>query len=171
VNEVIRAYHDAGVRHIVALRGDPSAGRRKIRAHPGGYQNGAIWWPHQARQRCRSVGVPSGKHPDSPRSMPISTCSSKVDAGAARAITQFFFGERSYFRYLDRVRARGITGRSPRILPVRISSRPRASRSARRLGAGRLAQRFDGLDDDPADAQADRAAIAANRCSTWSIAA
>ena len=89
----------------------------------------------------------------------------KVDAGATRAITQFFFENDLYFRYLDRVRARGITVPvTPGILPVQNFKQ--AKNFAQRTGAsvpGWLAARFDGLDDDPATRKLIAAAIAAEQ--------
>ena len=90
---------------------------------------------------------------------------SKVDAGASRAITQFFFDNADYLRYVDRVRARGIgVPIVPGILPIQ-NFRQTASFAAR-TGASvpeRLRRRFDGLDDDPAARQLVAAAVAAEQ--------
>ena len=89
----------------------------------------------------------------------------KVDAGATRAITQFFFENDLYFRYLDRVRARGIAVPvTPGILPVQNFKQ--AKSFAQRAGASVpdwLAARFEGLDDDPATRKLIAAAIAAEQ--------
>jgi methylenetetrahydrofolate reductase (NADPH) len=89
----------------------------------------------------------------------------KVDAGASRAITQFFFENDLYFRYLDRVRARGINVPVvPGILPVQNFKQTRGF--AARCGAsipGWLANRFERLDDDPATRKLIAAAVAAEQ--------
>ena len=123
VDEVIRAYQDAGVRHIVALRGDPSGGIGVPYApHPGGYENGADLVAGIKRISDMEVSVSAypEKHPDSATvEADIDMLKAKVDAGASRAMTQFFFENDLYFRYLDRVRARGISiPIVPGILPV-----------------------------------------------------
>src|ERR1043165_1197779 len=123
VDEVIRAYHDAGVRHIVALRGDPVGGvGERYAPHPGGYQNGADLVAGIKRIADAEVSVSAypEKHPDSASvDADIDMLKAKVDACATRAITQFFFENDLYFRYLDRVRARGIdVAVTPGILPV-----------------------------------------------------
>ncbi len=171
VDAIVRNYHDAGVRHIVALRGDSVAGPgTKYAPHPGGYDNlGRSRRRHQAHQfRFRSVGVGLSGTPSRirRRSKPISTCSKrKVDAGATRAMTQFFFENDLYFRYLDRVRARGIDiPIVPGILPVQNFKA--ATNFAARAGASVpawLAERFAGLDDDPATRKLIAAAVAAEQ--------
>jgi methylenetetrahydrofolate reductase (NADPH) len=169
VDDVIRGYHDAGVRHIVALRGDPVGGIGEAYApHPGGYRNGADLVAGIKRIADLQVSVSAypEKHPDS-RSVEadIDMLKAKVDAGAGRAITQFFFENDLYFRYLDRVRAHGITVPvTPGILPVQNFKQ--AKSFAARAGASVpawLAQRFDGLDDDPATRKLIAAAIAAEQ--------
>src|SRR6185295_1486248 len=133
VDDVIRAYTLAGVRHIVA--------EVTVSAYPE-------------------------KHPDSVSvEADIDMLKAKVDAGATRAITQFFFENDLYFRYLERVRARGITVPvTPGILPVQNFKQ--AKGFAERTGASVpdwLAARFDGLDDDPATRKLIAAAIAAEQ--------
>jgi len=169
VNDVIRAYHDAGVRHIVALRGDPAGGAgEKYAPHPNGYLNGAELVAGIKRLTGADVTVSAypEKHPDSASvESDIDMLKAKVDAGAARAITQFFFENDLYFRYLDRVRARGISVPvTPGILPVQNFKQAKAF--AQRTGASVpdwLAARFDGLDDDPATRKLIAAAIAAEQ--------
>src|SRR5271170_4883898 len=123
VDAVIAGYAEAGVRHIVALRGDPLGGvGERYAPHPGGYSNSADLVAGIKRITDIEVSVSAypEKHPDSPSvSADIDMLKAKVDAGAARAITQFFFENSLYFRYLDRVRAAGITiPIVPGILPV-----------------------------------------------------
>src|SRR5262245_26868842 len=123
IDEVIRAYHEAGVRHILALRGEPVGGSdAKYPPHPGGYANGADLVAGIKRIADVEVSVSAypEKHPDSATvESDIDMLAAKVDAGASRAITQFFFENDLYFRYLERVRARGIKiPVVPGILPV-----------------------------------------------------
>ena len=156
IDDVIRGYHDAGVRHIVALRGDPVGGvGERYAPHPGGYENGADLVAGIKRIADVEVSVSAypEKHPDSASvEADIDMLNAKVDAGAARAITQFFFENDLYFRYLDRVRARGSIFPSRRaFFRCRTSSRRRTSPSAPALRCRTGSRRaFDGLDDDPA---------------------
>ena len=169
VDQVVRDYHAAGVRHIVALRGDPAGGLgAAFTPHPGGYRNGADLVAGIKRIADFEVSVSAypEKHPESASvDADIDMLKAKVDAGATRAITQFFFENDLYFRYLDRVRARGINiPIVPGILPVQNFKA--ATTFATRAGAsvpGWLAQRFDGLDDDPATRKLIAAAVAAEQ--------
>ncbi len=123
IDAVIAAYAQAGVRHIVALRGDPLGGvGERYAPHPGGYRNAADLVAGIKRIADIEVSVSAypEKHPDSPSvAADIDMLKAKVDAGATRAMTQFFFENSLYFRYLDRVRAAGIDiPIVPGILPV-----------------------------------------------------
>ena len=154
VDEVVRAYWDIGVRHIVALRGDPPEGAgAAFRPHPGGYQSSADLVAGLKRIGDFEVSVSAypEKHPDSPTvEADIDMLARKVDAGASRAITQFFFDNDAYERYVERVRARGIqVPIVPGILPV--LSFEQVTRFARQCGASvpsGLARRFAGLEHD-----------------------
>jgi methylenetetrahydrofolate reductase (NADPH) len=170
IDEVIRGYHAAGVRHIVALRGDPVGGiDEKYAPHPGGYKNGAdlvAGIKGIASDIDVSVSAYPEKHPDSPTvAADIDMLKAKVDAGASRAMTQFFFENDLYFRYLDRVRAAGINVPIvPGILPVQNFKQTKSF--AARCGASVpdwLAERFDGLDDDAATRKLIAAAVAAEQ--------
>jgi methylenetetrahydrofolate reductase (NADPH) len=112
VDDVIRGYAQAGVRHIVALRGDPAGGMgERYAPHPDGYTNAADLVAGIKRIGDIEVSVSAypEKHPDSTTiEADIDMLKAKVDAGATRAMTQFFFDNDHYFRYLERVRARGI---------------------------------------------------------------
>jgi methylenetetrahydrofolate reductase (NADPH) len=170
IDSIVGTYHAAGVRHIVALRGDSidGAGARYV-PHPGGYANGAeltAGIKKLAPDFEISVSAYPEKHPDS-RSVEadIDMLKAKVEAGASRAITQFFFDNEVYFRYLDRVRARGIDiPIVPGILPVQNF---KAARNfAERAGASVpswIAERFHGLDNDPATRKLIAAAVAAEQ--------
>jgi methylenetetrahydrofolate reductase (NADPH) len=169
VDEVIRGYWDAGVRHIVALRGDPTEGIGvRYAPHPGGYENSAALVAGIRRVGDFEVSVSAypEKHPDSPTlDADIDMLARKVDAGANRAITQFFFENDCYFRYLDLVRARGIDiPIVPGILPVQNFKQTK--NFAERTGTNVpqwLAERFDGLEDDAATRKLIAAAVAAEQ--------
>jgi methylenetetrahydrofolate reductase (NADPH) len=169
VDAVIDAYVQAGVRHIVALRGDPTSGAgERYAPHPGGYRNAADLVAGIKRIADVEVSVSAypEKHPDSvSAAADIDMLKAKVDAGATRAITQFFFENSLYFRYLDRVRASGIhIPIVPGILPVQNFKTMQTF--AARCGASVpawLAERFDGLDDDAATRKLIAAAVAAEQ--------
>ena len=112
MDELIRDYWDLGVRHIVALRGDPPGGvGERYEPTPGGYVNAAdlVAGIKKIAPFEISVGCYPEKHPESPSvEADIDMLKAKIDAGATTAITQFFFDNEVFFRYLDRVRAAGI---------------------------------------------------------------
>ena len=170
IDAVIMGYAQAGVRHIVALRGDPPGGAgARYAPHPGGYDNAAglvAGIKGISGDIEVSVSAYPEKHPDSPSvAADIDMLKAKVDAGASRAITQFFFENDLYFRYLDRVRASGIDiPVVPGILPVQNFNTTK--NFAARCGAtvpDWLAQRFDGLDGDAATRKLIAAAVAAEQ--------
>jgi methylenetetrahydrofolate reductase (NADPH) len=169
VNEVVRSYWDAGVRHIVALRGDPVAGvGAAYEPHPGGYAQACDLVEGIKRIADFEVSVSAypEKHPEAASlDADIDALRRKVDAGATRAITQFFFDNDLYLRYLDRVRARGITiPIVPGILPVQNFKQ--AANFAQRTGASVpdwLAARFAGLDQDVETRKLIAAAVAAEQ--------
>jgi methylenetetrahydrofolate reductase (NADPH) len=151
---IIRDYWAIGVRHIVALRGDPVEGiGAAFVPHPQGYQGSA-----ELCAGIRAIGdfeiavsAYPEKHPDSASiEAEIDLLKRKIDHGATRAITQFFFDNEHYFRYLDRVRKAGIGIEIvPGILPVQNFRQ--AASFAQRCGTdvpAWLAARFEGLDDD-----------------------
>jgi methylenetetrahydrofolate reductase (NADPH) len=155
VNAVVRGYRDAGISRIVALRGDPLEGAGKpFTPHPEGYGNAAdlVAGIRRIGDFDISVAAYPEKHPQSPDwQADIDNLKRKLDAGASRAITQMFFDNTDYFRFLDRVRAAGITAPIvPGIQP--IHSFRQISGFAGRCGASIpawLAGRFEGLEDDP----------------------
>jgi methylenetetrahydrofolate reductase (NADPH) len=169
VNGVIHSYCEAGVRHIVALRGDPIGGLgERYAPHPGGYLNAAdlVGGIKRIADVEVSVSAYPERHPDSPTvEADIDMLKAKVEAGASRAITQFFFENDLYFRYLDRVRARGIdVPIVPGILPVQNFKQTKSF--AARCGTSLpdwLAERFDGLDNDAATRKLIAAAVAAEQ--------
>lgn len=169
VNEVVRSYWDAGVRHIVALRGDPLTGIGTAYApHPGGYdQTCDLVAGIKANGDFEvSVSAYPEKHPEAASlDADIDALQAKVDAGADRAITQFFFDNDLYFRYLDRVRARGINiPVIPGIVPVQNFKQ--TANFASKTGASVpewLAARFDGLEQDVETRKLVAAAVAAEQ--------
>ena len=169
IDSVVRNYCAAGVHHIVALRGDPVGGLGdRYSPHPGGYRHAADLVAGIKRIADVEVSVSAypEKHPDSPTvEADLDMLAAKVDAGASRAITQFFFENDVYFAYLNRVRARGINVPVvPGILPVQNFKQTKAF--AARCGASVpdwLAKRFDGLDNDPATRRLIAAAVAAEQ--------
>lgn len=169
VDAVVGSYVAAGVRHIVALRGDPQSGEARYAPHPRGYRNAADLTAGIRRVAPEvevSVAAYPEKHPDSASvEADIDNLKAKIDAGATRAITQFFFDNDIYFRFLDRVRARGITiPVIPGILPVQNFKQTRLF--AERCGASvpvSLAERFEGLDGDAPTRRLIAAAVAAEQ--------
>ena len=169
VNEVVRAYGTAGVRHIVALRGDPVAGiGTAFSAHPGGYASSAdlVAGIKSAGDFEVSVGVYPEKHPESTSlDTDIDMLKRKVDAGADRAITQFFFDNDKFEAYVEKVRASGLAiPIVPGIVPVHNFTQ--VAGFAKRAGASVpdwLARRFEGLEDDAPTRQLVAAAVAAEQ--------
>ena len=171
IDDVVARYHEIGVRHIVALRGDPTTGigtayHRPSRRLP------EFARPDRRHQEALSATSKSRSRPI-PRSIPkaptidadIDTLKAKVDAGANRAITQVFFDNDLYFRYLDRVRARGIDiPIVPGIMPMHNFKQARGF--VTRAGTSVpnwLAEKFEGLDDDAETRKLVAATVAAGQ--------
>jgi methylenetetrahydrofolate reductase (NADPH) len=155
LNAVIQNYWAMGVRHVVALRGDPPGGPG-VRYEPthDGYVNAAdlVKGVKAIAPFEISVACHPEKHPESPSAeADLDMLQAKIDAGASSAITQFFFDNSVYFRFLDRVRARGITiPIIPGIIPIHDFER--ITTFAARAGVGVpiwLSRRFYGLESDP----------------------
>ncbi|WP_286831719.1 MULTISPECIES: methylenetetrahydrofolate reductase [Kordiimonas] len=154
IDEVVRDYHAAGVRSIVALRGDPPEGANRYEAHPGGYANAAelVEGIRKIGDFDISVAAYPEKHPDSATlAADLDNLKRKVDAGANRAITQFFFEPDQYFRFLDHCDSYGINVPIvPGILPV--TNYATLKNFAKTAGASVpkwLGDLFEGLDDKP----------------------
>ncbi|MEZ5780788.1 MAG: methylenetetrahydrofolate reductase [NAD(P)H] [Rhizobiaceae bacterium] len=155
VDAVIRAFADMGVRRFVALRGDPAEGvGAAYRPHPDGYANGAelVAAMRAIGDFDISVSAYPEKHPESPDfATDIDMLKRKVDNGATRAITQFFFDNEVYERYVERARRAGIyIPIVPGVLPVHNFKQVAnfTSRCGTHVPAW-LAERFEGLDNDP----------------------
>jgi methylenetetrahydrofolate reductase (NADPH) len=170
IDDVARAYWDAGIRHIVALRGDPPAGMgSKYQAHPGGYANAAelVAGLKKIGQFQVSVAGYPEKHPDSPDAKAdLENLKRKVDAGADRCITQFFFEADDFLRFRDKAAAAGVhVPIVPGIMPV--SNFQAVTRIAGLCGAAVpawLAELFDGLDDDLETRRMIAATVAGDLC-------
>jgi methylenetetrahydrofolate reductase (NADPH) len=170
IDDVVAHYHDAGVRHIVALRGDPATGiGTAYAAHPEGYQTSSELVASIKKRYPNidvSVSAYPEKHPESTDfDADIDTLQAKVDAGADRAITQVFFDNDLYFRYLDRVRARGIDlPIVPGIMPMHNFRQARnfVTRAGTSVPSW-LAERFEGLDDDAETRKLVAATVAAGQ--------
>jgi methylenetetrahydrofolate reductase (NADPH) len=152
--DIARGYWDAGVRHIVALRGDAPAGQAGYAPHPDGfaYAVDLVKGLKSVGDFDISVAAYPEVHPEARDArFDLDNLRAKLDAGANRAITQFFFDTDKYLRFRDQCAAAGITAPIvPGILP--ITRFPQMLRFAKRCGASVpewLAHRFDGLDDDP----------------------
>jgi methylenetetrahydrofolate reductase (NADPH) len=169
IDDVARAYWEAGVRHIVALRGDPQGGIGTTFApHPEGYANSTELVAGLRRIGDFEISVAAypEKHPESASfDADLDVLKAKVDAGATRAITQFFFENELYLRLLDKARARGIDiPIVPGIVPVQNFKQ--TASFAKRTGASVpqwLADRFEGLDHDPPTRRLIAAAVAAEQ--------
>ncbi|KQO86436.1 MULTISPECIES: methylenetetrahydrofolate reductase [NAD(P)H] [unclassified Methylobacterium] len=169
IDEVVQSYWDAGVRHIVALRGDPQDGvGTAYRPHPGGYARTSDLVAGIKRIGDFKVSVSAypEKHPEAATlDADIDALKAKVDAGADQAITQFFFENDVYLRYVEKVRAAGIEiPIIPGILPVQNFKQ--SANFARRTGASVpywLAARFEGLDNDVDTRRLIAAAVAAEQ--------
>ncbi len=167
--EVARQYWDAGIRHIVALRGDPPDEAKAYEPHPGGYAYAVdlIAGLKEVGDFEISVAAFPEIHPEAKNAeTDLDNLKRKIDAGASRAITQFFFDVNAYFRFLDKVNAAGITVPIvPGILPV--TNFPRVvqfSAMCNTTVPGWMAELFDGLDDDPETRLLVSATVAAEQC-------
>jgi len=152
--DIARSYWELGVRHIVALRGDAPTGQAGYVPHPDGfaYAVDLVKGLRSVGDFDISVAAYPEVHPEAPDAQTdLDNLRAKLDAGASRAITQFFFDTDAYLRFRDRCATAGITAQIvPGILP--ITRFPQMLRFAKRCGASvpaSLAERFDGLDDDP----------------------
>lgn len=169
VDRVIAEFAQMGVTRFVALRGDPAEGvGASYRPHPGGYANAAalVGALRQAGDFDVSVSAYPEKHPESPDfATDIDMLKRKVDNGATRAITQFFFDNDTFERYVERARRAGIyIPIVPGILPVHNFAQ--VANFSARCGAhvpAWLAERFEGLEKDPQTHQLVAAAVAAEQ--------
>lgn len=168
IAEIADQYWDAGVRHIVALRGDPPpADGGKFIPHPEGYANAAELVAGLKTHHDFEVSVAAYPevHPDAiSAEADLDNLKRKLDAGATRAITQFFFNSDHYFRFLDKALAAGITAPIvPGIMPITNFA------AIRRMSANTeipewMVQMFEGLDERPGPRALVAATVAAEFC-------
>lgn len=152
--DIARGYWDQGIRHIVALRGDPPKGAAGYEPHPDGFAYAAdlVAGLKSVADFEISVAAYPEVHPEAPSAQfDLDNLKRKLDAGASRAITQFFYDIEAFLRFRDRCEGAGIrTPIVPGILP--ITRFPQVLRMAGRCGTripDWLAERFHGLDEDP----------------------
>ncbi|MEO0440651.1 MAG: methylenetetrahydrofolate reductase [Pseudomonadota bacterium] len=169
IAQVAEAYWESGVRHIVALRGDPPAEGAKFIPHPEGYASAAdlVAGLKEIAPFEISVAAYPETHPEAncPQS-DLDNLKRKLDAGASRAITQFFFTAEAFFRFREEATKAGIDAELvPGILPV--SNVAQTRKFAGMCGAeipGWMNDLFEGLDDHPAARQLIAATVAAELC-------
>lgn len=169
VDEVARQYWNDGVRHLVALRGDPPEGEKTYKPHPGGYAyaNDLVEGLKKVADFEISVAAYPEVHPEATSAAAdMDYLKKKIDAGATRAITQYFFEVEHYLRFLDKARGAGIdVPIVAGILPV--SNFAQVARFSKMCGAtvpSWLAELFEGLEDDPETRKLVAATVAAEQC-------
>ncbi len=168
VDAVARRYRQAGIRHVVALRGDvPNGGR--FEPHPGGYRRAAELVAGLKRVADFEISVACHPevHPDAVSAeADLANLKAKVDAGAGRAVSQFFFDVEAFLRFRDRAVAAGIDAPIvPGILP--ITNYARTCEFAAICGAKippRVTRLFEDLDGEPETRQLVAASVAAEQC-------
>ena len=169
IDEVADAYWEAGVRHIVALRGDPPEAGAKFQPHAEGYSGAAELVEGLMKRHPFEISVAAypETHPDAQSARSdIDNLKRKLDAGATRAITQFFFEPDTFFRFRDTVAAAGIDAEIiPGIMPVsNFAAVQRMSAMCNTDVPGWMGKLFEGLDDLPAARQLVSATLAAELC-------
>lgn len=169
IDSIARAYLDAGIRHIVALRGDMPGGQLKYVPHDGGYAYAADLVAGLRRIGDFDISVAGypETHPEAQSAeADLENLRRKVDAGANRIMTQFFMEPEDFLRYRDRVAAMGIAVPVvPGILP--ITNVDRTLSFAKACGAKIptwMPTLFEGLDDQPKTRQLVAATVAAEQC-------
>lgn len=167
--DIARVYWEAGVRHIVALRGDPPHAGQRYFPHPNGFANAAELTAGLKSGAPFEISVAAYPecHPDSPSTeADLDNLKAKIDAGANRAITQFFFSSETFFRFRDRAAAAGIGAEIvPGILPV--SNVAQTRKFAAMCGAEIpqwMDRLFESLDDHPETRQLVAATVTAELC-------
>ncbi|MEE8220155.1 MAG: methylenetetrahydrofolate reductase [Woeseiaceae bacterium] len=165
IDDIARQYWDMGVRHLVALRGDLPGDGEKYLPHPDGYAYGSdlVAGLKKVADFDISVAAYPEVHPEAPSPLfDLDNLKRKLDAGASRAITQFFFDVELYLRFRDLCATAGIDSTIvPGILP--ITRFPQLTRFAAQCGASVpdwLSRRFDGLEDDAETRQLIAASVA-----------
>lgn len=165
INDIAREYWDMGIRHLVALRGDPPPGDSSYKPHPNGYDYASdlVAGLREVADFDISVAAYPEIHPEASNAIAdLDNLRRKIDSGASRAITQFFFDADKYLRFRDLCAAAGVDSVIvPGILP--ITRFPQLERFAMQCGASVpewLSQRFAGLEDDAETRQMIAASVA-----------
>jgi methylenetetrahydrofolate reductase (NADPH) len=169
IAEIAHAYWEAGVRHIVALRGDPPEAGKAFAPHPDGYASAAdlVEGLRKLHPFEISVSAYPETHPEAASAQSdIDVLRRKLDSGASRAITQFFFEPETFFRFRDALAASGVDAEIvPGIMPVtNFAAIQRMSGMTGTAVPAWLGRLFDGLDDHPAARQLVAATISAEMC-------
>jgi methylenetetrahydrofolate reductase (NADPH) len=169
IDEVAREYWAAGIRHVVALRGDPPVPGTPFRPHPQGYRNAAELVEGLKRVGPFEISVAAYPeiHPEAESGKAdLDNLRRKIDAGADRAITQFFFSPESFFRFRDAAAAAGIDAEIvPGILPVSNVAQTRKFAAACGATIPKwMDDLFEGLDNLPGARQLVAATVAAELC-------
>ncbi len=169
IDAVADDYWAAGVRHIVALRGDPPAKGMRFEARPDGYASAAELVAGLKRRHDFEISVSAYPevHPEAASaSADLDALKAKLDAGATRGITQFFFEPETFLRFRDRAAAAGIDAELvPGILPVvNFANLQRMAAPCGTAVPAWMAHLFAGLDDKPAARQLVAASVAAEQC-------
>lgn len=169
IDAIAQQYWDEGVRHIVALRGDPPEGQDSYTPHPGGYAyaQDLVKGLTSIGDFDLSVAAYPDVHPEAPNAdADLDFLKRKVDAGANRVITQYFFEPETYLRFRDKAVAAGIN------VPIVAGIMPVTNfKQVQRFSAGCgavvpewLGRHFEGLDDDMATRRLVASAIVAEQC-------
>ena len=169
IDAVAEQYWQAGVRHIVALRGDPPVAGAKFEARDDGYANAAALVAGLRRLHPFEISVAAYPecHPDAASpAADLDNLKAKLDAGASRGITQFFFEPETFFRFRDAAAAAGIDAELvPGIMPVsNFAGIQRMAAMGGTAVPSWLGRLFEGLDDHPAARQLVAATVAAELC-------
>jgi methylenetetrahydrofolate reductase (NADPH) len=168
IDAVARSYWESGIRHIVALRGDvPDEGPYTPQPDGYAYSPDLVSGLHRIAPFEISVAAYPETHPEAPSpEFDIDVLKRKIDAGATRAITQFFFETDAYFRFLDRLEKAGLSlPVVPGILPItNFKTVARFSAGCGAVVPQWLANLFDGLDDDPEQRKLVAASVAVEQC-------
>lgn len=169
IEEIARSYWDAGVRHIVALRGDPPREGERFRPHPDGYDCAATLVEGLAKVADFEISVAAypEMHPDAENlDKELDYLKRKLDAGATRAITQFFFSPDTFLRFRDKAAAHGIDAPIvPGILPVTNFAQTKKFAGINGTDVpGWMARLFEGLEERPDARKLVAATVAAELC-------
>ncbi len=169
IADIASAYWEAGVRHIVALRGDPPTAGAQFEPHPQGYASAAelVEGLRTLHPFEISVSAYPETHPEAPSAQfDIDNFKRKLDSGASRGITQFFFEPETFFRFRDSCAAQGIDSEIvPGIMPVtNFAAIQRMSAMTGTAVPDWLGRLLEGLDDHPAARQLVAATVSAEMC-------